>query len=105
MAKVKDVCHYVRSKNAGPFWITVDLFFDGEENYDRYHKSPEISSAAMASIYGVDVAQVKQYAVDNLWVLKTSYPRGSSQGGIMERDMHGGQKYVRLLDLELTEVE
>ncbi|MGH1560846.1 DUF4387 family protein [Caulobacter segnis] len=37
MTTVKDVCRHVRSKNAGPFWVTVDLFFDGEVNYARYH--------------------------------------------------------------------
>ena len=31
MPKLKDVCRYVRSKNAGPFWVTVDIFFDGED--------------------------------------------------------------------------
>jgi hypothetical protein len=27
----------MRSKVAGPFWMTIDLFFDGEENYRKYH--------------------------------------------------------------------
>ncbi len=36
MPKVRDVCSQVRSKNAGPFWITIDTFFDGEDPYRRY---------------------------------------------------------------------
>ena len=28
MPRLREVCRYVRFKNAGPFWITVDLFFD-----------------------------------------------------------------------------
>ena len=35
MPRLKEVCRYVRSKNAGPFWMTVDLFFDSDENYAR----------------------------------------------------------------------
>ncbi|MEA2725650.1 MAG: hypothetical protein QOF70_125, partial [Acetobacteraceae bacterium] len=27
MPRLGDVCRHIRSKNAGPFWITVDLFF------------------------------------------------------------------------------
>jgi hypothetical protein len=34
-------------------------------------------------------------------VVKISYPRARPQGGACERDMHGGQQYVRLLDVEL----
>jgi hypothetical protein len=44
---------------------------------------------------------VKHYAVDDLCTLKVSFPRATPQGGIVERDMHCGQQYVRLLDIEL----
>jgi len=101
MARLRDVCRYVRSKNAGPFWITLDLFFDGEENYARFRDAPALSPEAVARIYGVDPGEVRRYLVDSLQVLKLSYPRGAPQGGARERDMHGGQQYVRLLDVEL----
>jgi hypothetical protein len=35
-------------------------------------------------------------------VVKLSFPRLRPQGGAGERDMHGGQQYVPLLDLELA---
>ena len=101
MARLRDVCRYVRSKNAGPFWITLDLFFDGEDNYARFSNAPALSAEAVGSVYGVDPAQVRRYPVDSLNVLKISFPRQVPQGGAHERDMHGGQQYVRLLDVEL----
>jgi hypothetical protein len=42
MVKVSDVCRHVRSKNAGPFWVTIDLFFDGPENFARYGTSESL---------------------------------------------------------------
>jgi hypothetical protein len=33
--------------------------------------------------------------------VKISFPRKTSQGGVVERDMHQGQQYVRLLSIEL----
>ena len=101
MARLRDVSRYVRSKNAGPFWITLDLFFDGEDNYVRFVDAPALSAEGVARIYGVDPAHVRRYPVDSLQVLKISFPRQTPQGGPHERDMHGGQQYVRLLDLEL----
>lgn len=101
MAKVRDVCRHVRSKNAGPFWVTFDLFFDSAENYQQYHESPALSPELFGRLYGTDPAMVKKIPVDDLHILKISYPRSSPQGGVEERDMHSGQQYVRLLDVEL----
>lgn len=102
MPTVQQVCHHVRSKNAGPFWVTVDFFFDGPENFERYHAHPALGAQAFAAAYGVDAGQVKHFPVPSLNVLKVSYPRNGVQGGVVERDMHSGQQYVRLLKVELS---
>ena len=102
MPKLRDVCRYVRSKNAGPFWVTIDLFFKDDESFRKYHASEAISPRRIAEAYGVDPALVKYFAVENLNVVKISFPRKTSQGGVVERDMHQGQEYVRLLSIELT---
>ena len=101
MPKLAEVCRYVRSKAAGPFWVTVDLFFDGPENYAKYGNTSALGPATFARLYGIDPALVKRSAVDSLSIVKISYPRPTPQGWITERDMHSGQQYVRLLDLEL----
>jgi len=102
MPRLKDVCRYVRSKNAGPFWVTVDLFFASAEDYARYGNHPALGREAVARLYDVDPVQVKRFAVDDLKVVKISYPRRQPQGGVLERDMHSGQQFVRLLDAELS---
>jgi Domain of unknown function (DUF4387) len=101
MPKLRDVCRYVRSKNAGPFWITVDLFFDGPDSFRRYRGDSAIAAPAIAALYGVDVQNVRRFEVDTLNVVKLSFPRLQPQGGAVERDMHGGQQYVPMLDIEL----
>jgi Domain of unknown function (DUF4387) len=60
MLKVKDVCRYVRSKNAGPFWVTIDFFFDGPQSYAQFHDSEVFSATAIAAIYGVDPKNVRR---------------------------------------------
>ena len=101
MPKVSDVCRHVRSKNAGPFWITLDLSFRDAATYERHVDAPALQPAAIARLYDVDAALVKRFPIPDLAVLKISYPRRRPQGGPMERDMHGGQQYVRLLDIDL----
>ena len=102
MPRVKDVCAHVRSKNAGPFWITVDLFFDGADNFYLYGDNPALAPAVFARLYGVDPTLVKRFTVERLNTIKVSFPRPHAQGWMHERDMHGGQQYVALLDIELT---
>lgn len=101
MPTVKDVCHHVRSKNAGPFWVTIDLFFDGAENFGKYADSPALGASTLQRLFGADPALVKCFAVPSLNTVKLSYARTAPQGGMVERDMHCGQQYVRLLDIEL----
>ncbi|MGJ7506224.1 DUF4387 domain-containing protein [Variovorax sp. GT1P44] len=101
MPKLSEVCRHVRSKNAGPFWITVDLSFPDRETFDRYAEAVALRPASIGALFDVDPTQVKRFLVPDLSVVKISYPRRHPQGGALERDMHGGQQYIRLLDVEL----
>ena len=102
MPRLGEVCRHIRSKNAGPFWITVDLFFRDDHTYRSYKDDPNISARRFAALFGADASSIKLVQVDSLHVVKVSYPRPKPQGWQGERDMHGGQQYVSLLDIELT---
>lgn len=102
MPKLKQVCRHIRSKSAGPFWLTIDLFFDGEENYRRYRDAPALGPQLFATLYGADPLQVKRFPVDRLQAIKISFPRPHAQGWRGERDMHGGQEFVSILDVEVS---
>lgn len=101
MARLSDVCRHIRSKNAGPFWITVDFFFEGEEAFRRYRDSPALGPELFASLFSADPTHVKRVPVDSLRMIKVSYPRPHPQGWRGERDMHGGQQFARLLAVEV----
>ncbi|HEY4441690.1 MAG TPA: DUF4387 domain-containing protein [Candidatus Elarobacter sp.] len=101
MPKLRDVATHVRSKNAGPFWVTVDVFFADDRTYRTYRDDPALGAATFARMFGTDAAQVKRFPLDALNVVKISYPRPHPQGGAVERDMHAGQQAHYLLDLEL----
>jgi hypothetical protein len=98
---IREVCRHVRSKNAGPFWVTIDLFFNGPDSFQKYSRSDALGPNLFASLYGADPKYVKRIPVESLNMVKISYPRVTPQGGIVERDMHCGQQFVRLLDVEL----
>jgi hypothetical protein len=95
---LKDVAQYVRSKNAGPFWVTVDIFCGDAEAYDRIRQAPSLSGEAVARLYGVAAETVKVFQDEPLKVVKISFPRAVAQGSARDTDSHAGQYFVPLLD-------
>ncbi len=52
--RLYDAAAIVRSKNAGPFAVTIDLFFPDEEQYRLARASALLTPAGVAAAYGVD---------------------------------------------------
>lgn len=90
---------YVRSKNAGPFWMTIDIFCDNDEAYDQIKNSENLTEEKLKEIYHVEM--VEKYTLDDLRVVKFSMPRPYPQGSPHDADMHAGQQYICILDTEL----
>jgi hypothetical protein len=101
MSKIGEVCRHVRSKNAGPFWVTIDFFFDSEEKYRQYRSSSVLAPELFERLFGANPNLVKRIPVDRLHIIKISYPRPNPQGWVRERDMHAGQQFARLLNIEI----
>ena len=91
----------VRSKNAGPFWVTLDVFLPDDDAYERAAASALTDVVAIAGRYAVRPSDVKVFLLPELQAIKVSFPRPYAQGGAHDRDMHAGQQYVPLLDIEI----
>lgn len=98
MKRVNEVAKYVRSKNAGPFWLTIDVFCGDDESYQSIKNSANLTADKVAALYGVNPNSMRIYYVDNIRVIKYSFPRPKPQGNKYENDMHGGQQYIRLAE-------
>ncbi|WP_425101555.1 DUF4387 family protein [Tropicibacter sp. S64] len=89
----------IRSKNAGPFWVTVDLFCGTKDAFDDIRH--RLSTEAVAALYRVDAAQLKRFDIARLNVIKFSFPRPVPQGAPLDRDQHGAQYAVLLEEMIL----
>jgi hypothetical protein len=93
----------VRSKNAGPFWITLDVFFRNTQDYEFVTGSGILSPRAIGRLYRVDPVSVKYFELPALHVVKISFPRPVTAGSFEDRDLHGGQQHVPLAALPLPD--
>ncbi|WP_432251761.1 DUF4387 domain-containing protein [Streptomyces sp. HNM1019] len=91
-----DLAHEIRSKNAGPFWVTLELFMRDEDGY-RIAADPDLlNERTIAELYHVEESAVALYRIPSLNVVKISFPRPVTQGSLKDRDIHAGQHHVPL---------
>ena len=88
----------IRSKNAGPFWITIDIFCGDEKIYKDVCK--KLKNSKISSLLMISEQDLKRFEIDNLNVIKFSFPRKIIQGDIFDRDMHGAQLAVLLSEMK-----
>jgi hypothetical protein len=88
----------IRSKNAGPFWITIDIFCGKKEVYKDVCMN--LDNSKIVNLLRVKGQDLKRFDIEQLNVIKFSFPRKIPQGHILDRDMHGAQIAVLLSEME-----
>ncbi len=101
MAKLKDIAKACKSKNAGPFDITLDIMFDDPLLYERVKATGVINVELFARLYGVEPAQVlfTEYPPALAW--KATLPRRIVSGAVGDTDIYGAQQHAPLLDVDI----
>jgi hypothetical protein len=93
------VFRLIRSKDAGPFMLTIDLFCHDAVAYGRVVGSGQITADAFAELYGVETADVEIHLIEPIHAIKVSFPRRVASGELADSDITGGQQYGPLVEL------
>lgn len=102
MAQLFELAKVLRSKNSGPFEITLDILFDNQQDYERVKNSGCISRKSIASLYGVQEEMVNEIVCfDAALGIKITYARSVSSGSSGDRDVYGAQQHAPLMGLEV----
>ena len=88
----------IRSKNAGPFWITIDIFCGREEVYNEVCLN--LNNSKIANLLMINIKDLKRFEIEKLNVIKFSFPRNIIQGHIFDRDIHGAQLATLLSEMD-----
>lgn len=99
MTRLADIAVKIRSKNAGPFWLTVDVFCGSVDVFDRV--SAGLDSETVAGLFQIQNRDLKRFDIADLNVVKFSLPRPHIQGVQADRDMHGASFANLLAELEV----
>lgn len=99
--KLYDIALVCRSKNAGPFQVTIDLMFDSEEKYRKVLASPNFTVGKIAELYQVPPAMIAVKPFDRILTVKVVLPRNCSSGSPLDSDVYGSQQHFPLGSLEI----
>ena len=101
MATIGELAKLVRSKNAGPFVMTIDIMFADQKTYDTVKSSGILNRQMVSKIYNMSENQGQFFEVDNCYAFKISIPRPNFQGDIKDSDSHAGQQYAPFIEIEV----
>ncbi|MBY0270422.1 MAG: DUF4387 domain-containing protein [Burkholderiales bacterium] len=99
--KLIDIARVIRSKNAGPTTLTVDLMFNDAQGYAQAQASPALTPAAIAALYGLEPRQVEVIPYPPACAIKIVMDRRIVAGTPGDRDVYGAQQHGPLLEISL----
>lgn len=99
---LKDIAKVIRSKNAGPFEMTMDIIFKDKVDYERVKNSGVLTKGLISKLYSIPEEKIITFAdFDAANAIKITLPRPRPQGTIGETDMHAAQQHVPLMNIEI----
>lgn len=99
MTRLGDIVEKIRSKNAGPFWLTIDIFCGNDTAFEAV--SNTLKTAQIANAFHAPSNSIKRFDIPALHVIKFSLPRPAVQGCPRDRDMHGASYGALLEELKI----
>ena len=97
--KLSDLAAILRSKNAGPYTLTIDFLFADKSIYEKVKAADALDAAEIARLYKVTPSSVKVYYYDMANGIQVTIPRRIPSGCGRDSDVYGAQQHMLLMDL------
>jgi hypothetical protein len=102
MAKLKDFCTLIRSKNAGPFTLTFDIMFKDLASFKMVERSNTLTKELFEALFHEEKQNITLVFHERALAAKISFPRPHFQCDLDDNDCYGGQQYATLVDIEIN---
>jgi Domain of unknown function (DUF4387) len=91
----------IRSKNAGPCLLTMDLVFPDRATFSRAVASLSDLQQQVADAYGRGLDEVRAFPYEPAMAIKLTLPRDVVAGDVGDSDIYGAQQHAPLLGLRV----
>jgi hypothetical protein len=101
MPRLSDIAEVCKSKNAGPFELTIDVVFASDTLFEEVQASGVLCPELFAKLYNVPLESVLFTPYPAARAFKATVPRLVSSGDVSDTDVYGAQQHAPLLDVEI----
>ena len=98
---ILEAARIIRSKNSGPFELTLDIMFKDRRHFDFFRKKGIISPALIQRLYNIearDILGIVYFEPSN--AVKATIRRRVPSGAPGDTDIYGAQQHAPLLGIE-----
>jgi hypothetical protein len=102
MKNMIELAKVIRTKNSGPFILTIDIIFKEKEVYEKLKNMDYFSKKFWADLYGIkesDVISVIYF--DPVYAVKANIRRKVPSGSPGDTDVYGAQQHAPLLEVKI----
>ncbi len=97
---ITELTTIIRSKNSGPYELTLDLMFDSEENYRYVSGANIINEELISKLYRITPDRIIGIVhFDPANAIKVTIVRPICSGDLGETDVYGAQQHAPLLSI------
>jgi hypothetical protein len=101
-----DVAAVIRSKNAGPYELTLDIMFKEEEDYLYIKKINFFNTERISQLYDVTADKITNIIYfDPALAVKITMIRPIVSGSFGDTDVYGAQQHAPLLAIKIPMTE
>lgn len=98
--KLTDITRIIRSKNSGPYELTLDIMFSSREWYERVRDAGAINEELICACYQITpdkIINIISFEPAN--AIKVTIERPICSGDLGETDVYGAQQHAPLLGI------
>jgi hypothetical protein len=99
--RLSEIAQVIRSKNAGPRRLTLDVMFATDADYRRVAQSPALGREQIAARYRVPPEDVTVIPYPVGRAIKIVLVRRIMAGDPGDVDVYGAQQHAPLLEVEI----
>lgn len=100
--KLREIAGIIRSKNAGPYELTLDIMFNDFDLYRKVKQAGAVNKEFMCRLYGISPDKILDIInFDPAGAIKITMIRPTVSGDVGDTDIYGAQQHAPLLDAEI----
>lgn len=96
-----EIAKLIRSKNAGPWTLTLDVMLPDAETFQAVVRSGVLTAENVGPLLGAAPETVEVYDYAPAHTVKISLPRSVPNGHPDDSDVFGGQQFAPLVTLRV----